>query len=297
MNVKERQKGIGGSDVAAIMGLNPWATPLDVYYSKIVPIKEIDDKAKVDRLRAGQIAEEFIIKRYEEMENCKVKTDVGVLVHRNYEFMRGNVDGIREDQNVVVECKTVGGFPDQWQGKIPLYYKTQCAHYAMLTNCERVDLAAAFDRWMFKIFVYERDYPFEKEILQKCIDFWMNHVLKKVPPKSMTLKDFAKVSYQHNSVCTADNAILNVVESYRDMLARQKDMEKHAETLKVKVIAALKGHDTMVDEAGREILTYKARVQKRLDTKSLKENEPDTYEQYVKVSKYRTLKLSEGAKK
>ena len=29
--LNERRKGIGGSDVAAIIGLSPWTTPLDIY--------------------------------------------------------------------------------------------------------------------------------------------------------------------------------------------------------------------------------------------------------------------------
>lgn len=39
--LKTRQTGIGGSDVAAILGLSKWKTPLDVYNDKIAepPLK------------------------------------------------------------------------------------------------------------------------------------------------------------------------------------------------------------------------------------------------------------------
>ena len=30
-----RRTGIGGSDAAAILGLSPWATPLDIYNEKV----------------------------------------------------------------------------------------------------------------------------------------------------------------------------------------------------------------------------------------------------------------------
>ena len=32
--LKERQKGIGGSDVAAILGMSPWRTPYQVWEEK-----------------------------------------------------------------------------------------------------------------------------------------------------------------------------------------------------------------------------------------------------------------------
>lgn len=40
--LKNRQTGIGGSDVAAILGLSKWKTPLDVYNDKIAenPVEE-----------------------------------------------------------------------------------------------------------------------------------------------------------------------------------------------------------------------------------------------------------------
>lgn len=38
--LKERQKGIGGSDVAAILGMSPWRTPYQVWEEKTTPIDE-----------------------------------------------------------------------------------------------------------------------------------------------------------------------------------------------------------------------------------------------------------------
>jgi putative phage-type endonuclease len=301
MNVKERQKrqkGIGGSDVAAICGFNPWATALDVYYSKIIPIKDNDKQINdnQERLDAGTRAEEFIIKSYEDMCGCRVKTNFPLFHHPQYPFLIGNVDGIREDENIVVECKTVGGYPDQWQGQIPIYYKTQCAHYAMLTDCDRVDLVACFDRWQIKVFFYERDVRFEDGLIKVCVDFWNNNVLKKIAPQPQSLKDFARTRYKHNSICEANASIINVLEAYKSALERQKLLEKEVDKLKVKILDHMKDNDTLVDIEGNPLLTYRETVQNRLDTKALKENEPETYKKYAKESSYRKLKMAQGAK-
>jgi len=297
MNLKERQarqKGIGGSDVAAICGWNPWSTPIDIYYSKIVPIPDDDIDTTNERCKTGNIAEPFIIKRYEEMKGVKVKTDMPLLRHPKYPFLLGNVDGFVEAENVIVECKTVGSYADQWKGEMPIYYKTQCAHYAMILDAKRVDLIAQFDRQEFKIFVYERDSYFEGEIRNKCIDFWENHVLKKKPPQAIQLKDFAHVSYKKESICEADDNMLGTIANYKAALQRQKQCFREVETYKVSIIDYMKDNDTLVDKDGNVIATYKSRVQKRLDTKALKDNEAEIYNKYSKDNSYRILKMQEA---
>ena len=37
--LKERQQGIGGSEVAAVLGLSKWSTPFDVWLEKTSPIE------------------------------------------------------------------------------------------------------------------------------------------------------------------------------------------------------------------------------------------------------------------
>ena len=297
MNLKERQarqKGIGGSDVAAICGWNSYVTPIDVYYSKIIPIPDDDIDPTNERCKTGNIAEPFIIKRYEEMKGVKVNTNVPLLRHPKYPFLLGNIDGLVEAENVIVECKTVGSYADQWKGEMPLYYKTQCAHYAMLLDAKRVDLIAQFDRFKFEVFVYERDRDFENDNMQKCIDFWENHVVKKIPPKATELKDFAHVNYKCESLCEADDNMLGLIDNYKIALQRQKQCFREVETYKVSIIDYMKDNDTLVDKDGNVIATYKARVQKRLDTKALKDNEPVIYNKYSKDNSYRILKMQEA---
>ena len=48
--LKERQKGIGGSDVAAILGMSPWRTPYQVWEEKTTPI----DAVSYTHLRAHE---------------------------------------------------------------------------------------------------------------------------------------------------------------------------------------------------------------------------------------------------
>ena len=45
--LKERQRGIGGSDVGAILGVNKWKTPFEVYLEKTEEITEVKKHLKL----------------------------------------------------------------------------------------------------------------------------------------------------------------------------------------------------------------------------------------------------------
>lgn len=297
MDIKQleaRQKGIGGSDVAAIMGLSPWNTPLDIYYSKVLKLSQKDveeDQTTNERCKRGAIAERNIIDNYIADCHCEVITDLETFVHPEYPFLIGNVDAMRADENVVIECKTVGGHPDQWEGEIPLHYKTQCAHYAMLTNAKRVDLAAMFDRWRFRIFVYERDAEFENRILKACVEFWEKFVMAKNPPPMLRVEDAKFAMAKKDSVIEATDTIVSKVIHINELQAQQQALNDEAEKIKVDVMNYMQENEILTDVEGNTLVTWKNTTQTRLDTKKIKEINPELYQQYSKQSNFRAFKL------
>lgn len=61
--LKERQKGIGGSDVGAILGVNKYKTPFEVYLDKTEPITEIGEQS--ESAYWGDQFEEVVAKEFE----------------------------------------------------------------------------------------------------------------------------------------------------------------------------------------------------------------------------------------
>ena len=59
--LNERRTGIGGSDAAAVMGLNPWKSPLDVYLDKTGQLMESPDNPA---LYWGRVLEEVVAREY-----------------------------------------------------------------------------------------------------------------------------------------------------------------------------------------------------------------------------------------
>ena len=104
----ERQKGIGGSDVAAIMGLSPWKTPLDVYLekNKLLSLEEYYD-LEVDKpqLARGRRCEKYILEEYSDRSGCMVAPG-RLVVHPYYPYLRGNIDAFVEGNEIIlIEAK------------------------------------------------------------------------------------------------------------------------------------------------------------------------------------------------
>lgn len=290
----ERQKGIGGSDVAAIMGLSPWKTPLDIYLEKKTPVSledSLDQEIDKPQLARGRRCEKYILEEYSDKTGYML-TPGRLVLHPDYPILRGNIDAFVEgNKGIIVEAKSVGGSPASWDNEIPIYYKTQVAFYAMITNCDMVDVPVLFDRWQYACFSYYRDPIFEESILQSCLDFWENHILKDNPPPPTNLKDiqslYPKSEPKGYEVTKEIHEYLVSLSSIkREMLILSDRQDKY----KLHIMEYMKESDTLLD--GENILaTWKNQNRSILDTDRLKKEHPELIDKYKKDQTIRVFKL------
>jgi len=273
----DRQKGIGGSDVAAIMGITTWKTPLDIYLAKTMPIpsdedfEAIADKPKLER---GRRCKKYILEEYTD-RTFQTLTPGRLVRHPRYPFLQGHVDAfVKSYEDILVEPKSVGGSPSTWNNEIPLYYKAQVAHYAMITNCERVDVPVLFDRWQYACFTYYRDPEFEDQVLEACRTFWNEYILKKNPPNPINLHDIQSLyPISEAAGCQATEGIQGDLQELCSILQAKKKLIEREEAIKIPIMDYMKNHETLLD--GSTILaTWKGQKRSILDTDRLKTEHP-----------------------
>lgn len=68
--LRDRKKGIGGSDVAAVLGLSPWRTPLDVFNDKTA--ETVDEKPQSEAAHFGTILEDVVADEFARRTGFKV---------------------------------------------------------------------------------------------------------------------------------------------------------------------------------------------------------------------------------
>ena len=288
----ERKIYLGGSEIAPIMGLSPWSTPLDVYRDKMNPAVIYEEES--EDLKRGARVEKYILQEYSEVNNCALETNLPPFIHPEYPFMRGNVDAKLVGENVIIEAKSTKCPIAKWEEGIPEYYRTQVAYYAMLSNAERVDVPVLFSNWQYACFTYWRDYEYEARIRQAVIDFWNNHILAGIPPEPSTPAELQEVypKLEIAKTIKADSDIREKVNIWQETSLRRRELEKREERLKIEIQSFM--GDASVLDAGFCKVALKERTATRLDTGALKEAMPQLYKEYSNDNTYRILQIIGG---
>lgn len=198
---KYRAKGIGGSDAACVLGLNPWKTNTQLYEEKI-GLRKPDDISGKAQVQYGKQCENLIRELFKlDYPSYKIEySPYNLQQHKEHEFIIGSLDGIITDENGkkgVLEIKTTTiqrSFDfDKWNNQVPQNYYCQLCHYLACND----EFSFAILRALLKCTDKEgkpysliKDYRIERQevkediekLLNAEVEFWNEHVLKKKPP-------------------------------------------------------------------------------------------------------------------
>lgn len=286
----DRKQGLGGSDIAAIMGVSRWKTPLDIYLDKTSEIIEEEKDEYV--LQRGRLLEEAVLKGYAEYTGKTLVTNIPMLRHAQYPFLIGNVDAKVQDENILVEAKTSRDFAADWHKNMPLEYKLQAAHYAHIYNADRLDIAVLFGGLDTGYFVYERDEILEQMIKEAAIDFWHNHVLKKVPPPVLTVSDCNALypKSTKDKIIEANSEVVDLIEAWQSRKQQIKTLEEEEELLAAQVRAYMQDAEILKGNGWK--VTNKSHLTNKLDTELLKKLHPSVYTECLKQKQQRPLRFN-----
>jgi putative phage-type endonuclease len=284
--LEERRKGIGGSDVAAIMGLSPWKTAYQVYREKR---KEVEDWQGNSITDWGKRMEPAIRQWYSDQTGRDVRLPDKIMYHPKHPFMLASLDGFTDDGRVV-EIKTARsgknwGEPETNQ--IPDYYAVQVHHYMTITGFQVADIPVSIAGGSPSLYVVEADKEISEMIIEACAKFW-ERVQSGNPPDPVTYADAVARfgSLKAEGALIASEEDLGRIHELRDTREIIKGLEDKEEELRGKIIIALgdKG-DTLVDDAGNALVTYKlANGRKSFDAKAFEKDQPNLYQKYLKTS-------------
>jgi putative phage-type endonuclease len=198
--LEERKKGIGGSDAAVILGLNPYKNNIRLWEEKTgkVQAEDISDKPYV---KYGTQAEDLLRELFKlDFPQYEVSHDENTIIkHPKYPFLFASLDGQLVDKETgelgILEIKTTNILQsmqkEKWKEKIPDNYFCQVLHYLNVTGYSFAILKAQL-KYDFDgdIKLETRHYKinrndFEEDIkeLEKAeIEFWTKYVEKNVQP-------------------------------------------------------------------------------------------------------------------
>ena len=140
-----RKTGIGGSEVASILGLSKWTSAYTLWMQKTGKLP--DSSSPNDSMKWGTLLEPIIIDEFERNHpELKVYRDVGTWHHAERRVQVTNPDGIYETEDGelgILEIKTAM-YEDDWKFGVPNYYETQVQWYMSTFGIRQAKVAVLF---------------------------------------------------------------------------------------------------------------------------------------------------------
>ena len=294
-----RRTGIGGSDAAAIVGLNPYRSRLEVYADKLGLMPEKEDS---EAMRVGRDLEEYVAQRFMEATGKKVVRSNTMWRSKEHPFMLADLDRRIIGENAGLECKTTSVWnKTDFEGKeIPLTYYCQCMHYMAVMGYERMYLAVLVLGKGFHWFTIERDENEVASLVEAEREFWENHIEKQIPPEADGTDSSADAISALNGRKNEpqETKLLYEVEeslrSYTMLTAQIKELEKQADACKQTVMLYM-GNSEYGETDGFKV-SYKT-MAPRLDTSLVKSKYPQIYTECLKASGSRSIRITANKKK
>lgn len=293
--LRARMAGIGGSDVSAIAGLNKYKSPMSVYLDKIgeSPIEDMTSEAAY----FGTLLEDVVAQEFTKRTGMKVRNRFAILQHPNHPYMLANVDRMIVGKREGLECKTASEYlKGEWEGdEVPTPYLLQIQHYMAVTGYEAWWIAVLLGGNKFIFKHIERD----EEIIQYLIklegDFWANHVIKRNPPEfdgseaSSKLLQALYPQAEPKSEIQLDKSVETLIEARDTYIEDITALETKKKEIENQIKAQMGENE--IGHVGSRTVKWSNVTTNRIDTKTLKAEQPELYAQYTKPSVSRRFSI------
>lgn len=295
--LSHRQKSIGGSDAAAIIGLNPFASAYSVWADKL---GKIPPKEDTESMRLGRDLEDYVAKRFGEKTGKKVRRENHIICNPDYPFAHANVDRVIIGEDAGLECKTTSSLNMKQfkSGEYPDTYYVQCVHYMAVTGCKKWYLAVLVFGKGFYTFEIERDEDEIRALMESEAEFW-KLVEAKTPPMTdgseATTKTISALYPESNEESANLMAYESELTKYMNMTASIKHLEKCRDEAANKIKAFLGEISGGESECFK--VSWKTVSKSTFDVNRFAAEHQDIdLSAYYKNTTYRTFKVTERKK-
>jgi putative phage-type endonuclease len=280
-----RRGGLGGSDVASILGLSPWSGPFDVWLAKTQAVDGQANRAQNSGRRLERAIAEFAA---DELGAVLLPSEA--LEHPEHPWIRGTPDGYLEPGRLPLlvrggraglECKKtrdLEAWGEPGSSSIPVAYRVQVAWYQAITRIPTwfvAVFATISDRW--EIYRVERDLEVENALIERAGQWWRRHVVEGVRPE---LDSSSSCSLALHLAHAKPSDELLEVDDARDLVERwsaAKQAEAEAidtrKALEAEVKAAIGDAKGIRGEWGR--VNWSRFERSSLDAKRLRAEHPE----------------------
>lgn len=278
----QRSKGIGGSEVAAILGMDKYNSPYKVWLTK-TGREQPEPENKF--MRAGIILESAIADFFQKETNYRVFKSSAKSVlytHPKHKFAIGIPDRFYQARKKIgrgtLECKNtqmqLDEIIDSWFCQLQWYLGVTGTMYGAIAWLERgVD---------FKYKEYEFNSEFFDWMIERVGKFWNENVLKQIEPAPICVEDIQMI-YEHSAAGKTIEATEELVAAHKKISTIKsaiKELEKESAQLEEAVKLSMLDAE-IIAENGNPLFTWKSsKPIQSFDKSTFKKDNPELYSKY-----------------
>ncbi|WP_175787331.1 YqaJ viral recombinase family protein [Burkholderia anthina] len=285
-----RRTGIGSSDAAAAVGLNPYMSALELWLDKTGRAEGLPRPDPTDTTSPtywGTLLEPIVAAVYTQQTGNKVRKVNAVLRHPTIPWMLANID--REIVSVpgvqILECKTAGEFGARlWRDGVPEYVQVQVQHQLAVTGKAAAHVAVLLCGQALEVHRIDRDDALIGRLVELEAHFW-HFVETDTPPPAdgSESADRALRCLYPGTVDTIDfTSDRGLSSAFADLVTLRADIEARQQVeagLRQRIVQAMGDADHAIFETGS--VSYKrTRDRTGIDLKRLLADHPHFAEQY-----------------
>jgi len=293
--LEERRKGIGGSDIACVVGLNPFKTKLQLYNEKV----NNHTTESNDAMKRGVALEAYVVQLFEEStgHKCK-KPKKDIVSKKGMPFIKASADRLyinKDGEESILECKTSGRKIDH--ENIPVYWFLQIQWYLGTFGLKSGAIAWLNPNYSFEYVEVAADEELYSKLVDAAQEFWEQNVVPQVPPPAETSQDVLSLYQAKDLVPTivASDVLLELCQAYAGISDEVKRLTTEKDKLHDAISVTL-GNAEMATYGDEIICTYKfSKPVERLDSKRMRKEMPDVCAAFtIKAEPQRKLYIRVG---
>ena len=296
-----RRDYIGGSDLAAILGISPFKTPLDIFLEKT---GQAEPEEESEAQKWGKALENEIAISWAAKHGVKIRRKNQRIVHPDYPWLSGHIDRdvVGKPEGLEVKVSSADGWGSPDSADVPEHLVPQPHVYMAITGAERWHVTALL--WSFGP-PKQQDYtiPRDEEMIGLLIEagarFKRDHLDTGVAPDPTTSEQANKLWRQSQVGRTEEITpdVLKAVADFEMVKAERVISKARKKTLELILKSHLKNAESSVDEAGKPLFSWKSQSAKRFLQSKLEEDEPELFANYMGSTSYKVLRITTRGKK
>lgn len=289
-----RKQGIGSSDAAAAVGLNPYKSQLELWMEKTgrdTDLPKPDPDNTEEPVYWGTLLEPIVATAYTKQTGRKVRRVNAVLQHPEKPWMLANIDRevIGASDVQILECKTAGEFGARlWKEGVPEYIQLQVQHQLAVTGKKAADVAVLICGQQLQVHRIHRDEELIAKLMELQERFWHYVTSDTPPPADGSASSATALRYLYPRDTgeqvdfQLDSNMSQLFENLQEARAQLETYKQKEELFKQQIQEAMGDATKAVFSTGA-VSWKRSRDSVSLDTKQLLADQPELLTQYGKT--------------